>query len=224
MGTISVRPRFPANLHQGLYLCVLDKTRVGYTLARGPLRRGAQLGTIGPIGFRPARAPSYDTIIEQCLCSVCSPGIYIEREMFYLTTHSTHSIYGYMASDIWLRTFFLLLCFLNISVIIIISVDGKWPDWSILRRDQCQGDCRQLVYWSRTCTPPTGGGHCSGPNWEQFPTKRVPANLHQGLYLCVLDKTRVGYTVSQLGTISVRPGSQPTCIKVCTCVYLTRRE
>ena len=27
-----------------------------------------------------------------------------EREMFYLTTHSTHHIYGYMASDIWLRT------------------------------------------------------------------------------------------------------------------------
>ena len=30
--------------------------------------------------------------------------ILIEREMFYLTTHSTHFIYGYMASDIWLRT------------------------------------------------------------------------------------------------------------------------
>ena len=28
-----------------------------------------------------------------------------EREKcFYLTTHSTHFIYGYMASDIWLRT------------------------------------------------------------------------------------------------------------------------
>ena len=27
-----------------------------------------------------------------------------EREMFYLTTHSTHFIYGYMASDIWLNT------------------------------------------------------------------------------------------------------------------------
>ena len=27
-----------------------------------------------------------------------------EREMFYLTTHSTHLIYGYMASDICLRT------------------------------------------------------------------------------------------------------------------------
>ena len=27
-----------------------------------------------------------------------------KREMFYLTTHSTHFIYGYMASDTWLRT------------------------------------------------------------------------------------------------------------------------
>ena len=26
------------------------------------------------------------------------------KEMFYLTIHSTHFIYGYMASDIWLRT------------------------------------------------------------------------------------------------------------------------
>ena len=26
------------------------------------------------------------------------------RKMFYITTHSTHFIYGYMASDIWLRT------------------------------------------------------------------------------------------------------------------------
>ena len=29
---------------------------------------------------------------------------YREREMFYLTTHSTHFNYGYMASDVWLRT------------------------------------------------------------------------------------------------------------------------
>ena len=27
-----------------------------------------------------------------------------KKEMFYLTTHSSHFIYGYMASDIWLRT------------------------------------------------------------------------------------------------------------------------
>ena len=31
-----------------------------------------------------------------------------EREMFYLTTHSTRFIYGYMASDIWLRTILIL--------------------------------------------------------------------------------------------------------------------
>ena len=35
----------------------------------------------------------------------CSPASGKGRkEMFYLTTHSTHFIYGYMASDIWLRT------------------------------------------------------------------------------------------------------------------------
>ena len=27
-----------------------------------------------------------------------------KKEMFYITTHSTHFIYGYMASDIWQRT------------------------------------------------------------------------------------------------------------------------
>ena len=32
---------------------------------------------------------------------VCQQG---RKEMFYLTTHSTHFIYSYMASDIWLRT------------------------------------------------------------------------------------------------------------------------
>ena len=34
-------------------------------------------------------------------------GVYIlegRKEMFYLTTYSIHFIYGYMASDIWLRT------------------------------------------------------------------------------------------------------------------------
>ena len=31
-----------------------------------------------------------------------------EREMFYLTTHSTHFIYGYMASDLWLRTILIM--------------------------------------------------------------------------------------------------------------------
>ena len=36
---------------------------------------------------------------NQCISyiNICSE----RKEMFYLTTHSTHFIYGYMASDIW---------------------------------------------------------------------------------------------------------------------------
>ena len=40
-------------------------------------------------------------------CQTCGKGPHRDREtrkgkeMFYLTTHSTHFIYGYMASDIW---------------------------------------------------------------------------------------------------------------------------
>ena len=45
-------------------------------------------------------------IIRSLLKAVSYFGVVAEREreMFYLTTHSTHFIYGYMASDIWLRT------------------------------------------------------------------------------------------------------------------------
>ena len=43
------------------------------------------------------------TYVRTCL-SYFSFQPVLQREMFYLTTHSTHFIYGYMASDIWLRT------------------------------------------------------------------------------------------------------------------------
>ena len=39
--------------------------------------------------------------VRSHLTHVTLPG---KREMFYLTMHSTHFIYGYMVSDIWLRT------------------------------------------------------------------------------------------------------------------------
>ena len=45
------------------------------------------------------------TMVERLLTVYIYIYIYMrEREMFYLTMHSTHFIYGYMASDIWLRT------------------------------------------------------------------------------------------------------------------------
>ena len=50
--------------------------------------------------------------------------------MFYLTTHSTHLIYGYIASDIWLRTILIVrkeTTHRTMSVVKRISVDRK--DW-----------------------------------------------------------------------------------------------
>ena len=64
----------------------------------------------------------YYTEGRKCFISQCTQHIFIygymasamvkahwdiergRKEMFYLMTHSTHFIYGYMASDIWLRT------------------------------------------------------------------------------------------------------------------------
>ena len=44
------------------------------------------------------------SMMELHLAPSCVTKAMRERKMFYLTTHSTHFIYGYMASDIWLRT------------------------------------------------------------------------------------------------------------------------
>ena len=39
-------------------------------------------------------------VLEVQRCDPCTLADFLgEREMFYLTTHSTHFIYGYMASD-----------------------------------------------------------------------------------------------------------------------------
>ena len=47
----------------------------------------------------------YLPLTPDCLYCICA-GVFLEkeRELFYLTTHSTHFIYGYMASYISLRT------------------------------------------------------------------------------------------------------------------------
>ena len=45
--------------------------------------------------------PTYLSVCMYVFMYVC---MYVGmKEMFYLTTHSTHFIYGYMASDIWQR-------------------------------------------------------------------------------------------------------------------------
>ena len=45
--------------------------------------------------FRLAARDLLDALLSQTGCVIG------RKEMFYLTTHSTHFIYGYMASDIW---------------------------------------------------------------------------------------------------------------------------
>ena len=46
-----------------------------------------------------------EELLHHTSCArACTVLLKQEREIFYLTTHSTHFIYGYMASVIWLRT------------------------------------------------------------------------------------------------------------------------
>ena len=68
---------------------------IGWLASIAPLILGVILGAVHAIWKA-----------EGTLQEVCVPADYRcrEKEMFYLTTHSTHFIYGYMASDIWLRT------------------------------------------------------------------------------------------------------------------------
>ena len=52
------------------------------------------------------RCSASDFNSDYLLIANCSLIVHTDRrkEIVYLTTHSTHFIYGYMASDIWLRT------------------------------------------------------------------------------------------------------------------------
>ena len=57
------------------------------------------------------------------------------KEMFYLTTHSTHFIYGSMASDIWLRT-------------ILIVRNGIYINIYIKNSQWCTGCNEFFLNWS----------------------------------------------------------------------------
>ena len=47
------------------------------------------------------------------------------NEMFYLTTHSTYFIYGYMASDIWLKTILIVRKEKRCSHELLIPINSK---------------------------------------------------------------------------------------------------
>ena len=83
----------PAQPHLGIHLGdVVEDERL--LLPRVPLE-AVDVVVLGPQQLIDERVRLHQT-------DLC--GGNREREMFYLTTHSTHFIYGYIASDIWLRT------------------------------------------------------------------------------------------------------------------------
>ena len=45
--------------------------------------------------------PSARANLDDALAASLARGLEGRKDIFYLTTHSTHFIYGYMASDIW---------------------------------------------------------------------------------------------------------------------------
>ena len=57
-----------------------------------------------PTGLNPTRQVMKEAFINIRRLDLFFSSREREREIFYLTTHSTHFIYGYMASYIWLRT------------------------------------------------------------------------------------------------------------------------
>ena len=68
------------------------------------LRRTAYHATLRPLGYSGVHYNNNRTEQNFITTQAVIQRDMGEGEMFYLTTHSTHFIYGYMASDIWLRT------------------------------------------------------------------------------------------------------------------------
>ena len=67
-------------------MSVLDKPRVDYTLARGPLSCGAQLGAIGPIGLRPALILPHCPfmVMSRTLVCLCDPDNFVSGGFWLL--------------------------------------------------------------------------------------------------------------------------------------------
>ena len=89
--------------------------------------------------------------------------------MFYLTTHSTHFIYGYMASDIWLRIILIVrkethCCHIGYSLRLTARVLLYAPSH---RKDSTY---HSLCYTSRGAL---AGTRNSSMDWQQWPHQMV---------------------------------------------------
>ena len=83
-------------MHQGLYLYVFDKPRVDYTLARGPVRRRAQVGPIGPVDLRTALfAPKVTSLtpMGHSFGSAAKHFVYAARDILYASSYRQDNTY-----------------------------------------------------------------------------------------------------------------------------------
>ena len=99
-----------------------------------------------------------------------------EREMFYLTTHSTHFIYGYMASDIWLRT---ILIVRKETRCRHIGYSYRLTARVILYAPSHRQDntCHGLCYTSRGALAGTGNSSISPPHEGSIRRPIAPSEL-----------------------------------------------
>ena len=97
------------------------------------------------------------------------------KEMFYLTMHSTHFIYEYMASDIWLRTILIareetrchhMDCSFRLAAKVLLYTDRiihttafvtpvveHWLEWEIAQWVHHEGSIRRAIApWSNALT------------------------------------------------------------------------
>ena len=102
------------------------------------------------------------------------------KEMFYLTTHSAHFIYGYMASDIWKRTTQIAreeICCRHMGYSFLISSKGLLYASSNRQDNTYQGLC----YTSRGALAGTRNSSM-GPPWRIDPTTYHCLYLFSCLY------------------------------------------
>ena len=116
--------------------------------------------------------------------------------MFYLTTHSTHFIYGYMASDIWLRTIMIVRketrCrhigySYRLTARVLLYAPSNRQDNTY--HSLCYTSCGALAGTRNSSMGPTHEGSIRRPTArtmsERSTSELCPAPIHTQVFLCV---------------------------------------
>ena len=122
--------------------------------------------------------------------------------MFYLTTHSTHFIYGYMASDIWLRTILIVrketrCCHIGYSYWLTARVFLYAPSHR-------QDNTYHLCYTSRGALAGTRNSSMGPPHEGLIRRPIAPwVNALPLSYVPLLNEYKVRYTLNEHCTVKL---------------------